>query len=100
MPRTLGQMPAECDVTGVSAYVVSDDGRGVHRPCGRVSEGYNNGLYLCQRILLLWREIYVSEEQGVVLEEDKIREHSFSQGAPVCLALALGVGRVKRVVTL
>jgi hypothetical protein len=26
--------------------------------------------------LLLWREIYVSEEEGVVLEEDKIREHS------------------------
>ena len=32
--------------------------------------------YLCQRILLLWREIYVSEEKGVVLEGDRIREHS------------------------
>ena len=33
--------------------------------------------YLCQRILLLRREVYVPEEQGVVLEEDKIRRIFF-----------------------
>ena len=32
---------------------------------------YIQSLYLCQRILLLRSEIYVSEEQGIVLEEDK-----------------------------
>jgi hypothetical protein len=43
-----------------------------------VSEGYTV-LYLCQSILLLRSEIYVSEEQGIVLEADKIRkEYSFS----------------------
>ena len=37
--------------------------------------------YLCQRILLLWREIYVSEEKGVVLEGDRIREREHSMVA-------------------
>ena len=32
--------------------------------------------YLCQLVLPLWREIYVSEEEGAVLEGDKIREYS------------------------
>ena len=40
--------------------------------------------YLCQRILLLWREICVSEEEGVVLEEDKIREHSMVAVEKTC----------------
>ena len=47
---------------------------------GRVvvhADVWGEGMYLCQRILLLWREIYVSEKQGIVLEEDKIRECSF-----------------------
>jgi hypothetical protein len=41
-------------------------------------------MYLCQRILLLWREICVSEEEGVVLEEDKIREHSMVAVEKTC----------------
>jgi hypothetical protein len=49
------------------------------RTCECEGDGYTV-LYLCQRILLLWREIYVSEEQGVVLEEDKIREYSLVKG--------------------
>lgn len=61
------------------------------------ADAVGGGMYLCQRILLLWREIYVSEKQGVVLDEDKIREYSFGKGGPCqcgawALALALGVG--------
>jgi hypothetical protein len=49
-------------------------------------------VYLCQRILLLWRESYVSEEQGVVLEEDKDqKEYSFSFKGRAWHFLALGV---------
>jgi hypothetical protein len=58
---------------GVSAYLESGDGGALGPPFKNVAE---NCRYLCQRVLLLWRYIYVSEEKGVVLEEDKIRECS------------------------
>ena len=57
--------------TGVSAYLASGDGGTPGPSCDK-----SVSTYLCQRILLLWRQLYVSKEKSVVLEEDKIRERS------------------------
>jgi hypothetical protein len=47
--------------TGVSTYLASGDGGG------------REYVYLCQCILLLWRQVYVSKENVVL---DRIRERS------------------------
>ena len=67
MTRTQGQMPeVRTGTVGVSAYLPSSDDRARDV---RLK-------YLCQCILLLGGKICISEEQGVVLNEDKIREYS------------------------
>src|SRR6266576_3666840 len=58
MTRTSGQMPVECD--------------GCKRLYLPSSEDIDCNL--CQRILLLRSEIYVSEKERIILKGDKIRE--------------------------
>jgi hypothetical protein len=48
----------------------------IQAPPFNINMWCDNCAYLCQSILLFWRQIYVSEEKSVVLEEDKIRECS------------------------